>query len=209
MEKNSMRRFLESRELRPHLVVLLAALLVNLAVCAVQLTRSPTYLDVLQLVSTVVLLVHWIWGASFYYYYYHMPKGARYYVLDGVIVVFLSLSVILRTVLALWFLFMLVNYAIAVFMYRVPPSSPHFDNRVWHFSRDKSRMDLVVVLLFCVGMVLDVVNRFLLHTNFVTPFCLIAMFVMTIAIHVWIFAARFYDLRKYVDRPLVHQRGPV
>jgi hypothetical protein len=187
----------EERSLRPHLLILIVGLAANLVYCGLKLAGATDYLEVLQIACTILILVHWSWGASFYYYYFRAPDGARFFLLDVVIAVFLTLAVVFSRILYLWFLFILVNYALAVLMYRVKPASPHFSERVRHFASRKSIVDLIVLLLLILGMVLDLANRTLLHLDYIwRPFCILTTTVMTVGATVLIFATRFYDLSK-------------
>jgi len=196
-------RFFRDRSLQPHLALLVIALAGNLAFCARRLAAGRDYLEALQLFCTILILAHWLYGAAFYYYYFRTPDRVRFYLLDAGVIALLTLGVISYPYLYLWYLFTLVNYAVAVLMYRVKPLSPHYSPAVQRFARAKSTVDLAVLGLLSTGMILDVVNRLWVHQDALwRPFGILTTTVLTVGFTVWILAFRLYDLSRPGWNPL-------
>ena len=194
-------RFHRERPLVPHLLVFSIALVVDLVYCGVRLAGAMDYLEVLQLACTVIFFLNWFWGAVFYLYYFRTPD-AWFFLLDAAIIALLTLSAVFSRTLYLWFMFILVNFVIAFFMYRLKPTSPRFTPAVQRFASRKSRVDLAVFLLLTLGMVLDLANRLFLHLDSLwRPFCLLTTMTMTVGGTIAVFAGRLYDVSGSGRRP--------
>ncbi|MCD6122178.1 MAG: hypothetical protein J7K04_10105 [Spirochaetales bacterium] len=187
--------FYKAKEIRLHIIFITSMLFAGFVYISYLFTLKRTPLEIMQLTSTLFIMIHWWWGSSFYFYYFHYPRGKLFIILDLTIIVFIMFSIAFYNVYYLWSLFLSIDFASACFMYKLKPSSPHYDERVFRFVKKKSKLDFAVFFLFLLGFIIDLSNSFFLHVYSLKAFVVIATFCIIITSHIWILVGHFYSLK--------------
>ena len=181
--------------IRAHIYTLTISLSLSLVYYTYIFTQVSSPFEIIQLLSTLIITIHWWWGASFYFYYFYFPTEKYFYFLDFLIILFLLLAIVYYKVFFLWALFMSLSYLVAYIMYQKKPNSPNFDERVERFAKRKALLDLVVLILLTTGFLLGLINVLFFNYYFIDIFEIVTTFVIIIFSHIYIFASHFYRLR--------------
>ncbi|GEM_PF-6611242 len=183
------------KQIKFHILTLTVSLGASLVYYAYIFTLAREPLEIIQLISTLIITIHWWWGASFYFYYFYLPTEKYFFILDMLIIIFLVLAMINYKIYFLWALFMVLSYLVAYIMYQKKPNSPNYDERVKRFAKRKALLDLIVLFLFLTGVILGIVNKLFLRWAFIDAFEIVTTFIIIILSHIYIFATHFYRLR--------------